>query len=178
MDMNTQTRERTNHLDKQALIDLYEEHNNSLYRYGYRLLGEQDMAEDCVAEVFTRFLQIVQNGKEPQGNIRAYLYRMTHNCVVDHFRKKRTDVDIENTILKDPQPELEDDLHLKQKREKLQEVLMKMPEEQRMVVVLRYFEDWSHEQVAQYLGKTEEATRALQYRALRSLQKKYSAKWK
>ena len=172
--MSIQTRERTHHFDRQALVELYEEHNNALYRYAYRLLGQQDMAEDCVSEVFTRFLQIVQNGKGPQGNIRAYLYRMTHNCVVDHYRQKRTDVPIENTILKDPRPELEDDLHQKQNQEKLKEVLLKMPEEQRMVIMLRYFEDWSHEQVASHLGKTEEATRALQYRALRSLQKKYA----
>jgi RNA polymerase sigma-70 factor (ECF subfamily) len=178
MDMNTQTRERANHIDKQAFVDLYEEHNNALYRYGYRLLGAQDMAEDCVSDVFTRFLQVVKNGKEPQGNIRAYLYRMAHNCAVDYFRKKHTDVPIEDTILKDPQPELEDDLQRKQKREKLQKVLLKMPEEQRMVIFLRYFEDWSHEQVAEYLGKTEEATRALQYRALRNLQKNYASNWK
>ncbi|HHX09459.1 MAG TPA: sigma-70 family RNA polymerase sigma factor, partial [Chloroflexi bacterium] len=117
--MSIQTRERAKHFDRQALVDLYEEHNNALYRYAYRLLGQQDMAEDCVSEVFTRFLQIVQNGKGPQGNIRAYLYRMTHNCVVDHYRQKRTDVPIENTILKDPRPELEDDLHQKQNQEKL-----------------------------------------------------------
>jgi RNA polymerase sigma-70 factor (ECF subfamily) len=103
---------------------------------------------------------------------------MAHNCAVDYFRKKHTDVPIEDTILKDPQPELEDDLQRKQKREKLQKVLLKMPEEQRMVIFLRYFEDWSHEQVAEYLGKTEEATRALQYRALRNLQKNYASNWK
>ncbi len=178
MDMDTRTKESTDHFDKQALVDLYEEHNNALYRYAYRLLGLQDMAEDCVSDVFTRFLQVVQNKKAPQGNIRAYLYRMTHNCAVDHYRKKQKDVSIENTTLIDPQPEIEEDLQQKQKREKLQEALLKMTEEQRMVIVLRYFEDWSHEQVANHLGKTEEATRALQYRALRSLQKKYANNWK
>lgn len=178
MDMKAQTRENTNYFDKKTLVELYEEHNTALYRYAYRLLGMQDLAEDCVSNVFTRFLQIVQKGKQPQGNIKAYLYRMTHNCAVDYYRTRREEEPIENIALTDPQPEMEDDLQRKQKREKLQEILIKMPEEQRMVIVLRYFEDWSHEQVAKHLGKTEEATRALQYRALRNLHKKFAGIWK
>ncbi len=178
MDMIAQAIAQTNQIDKHALVDLYDEHNEALYRYAYRLLGGQELAEDCVSEVFTRFLQIVQQGKQPYGNIKAYLYRMTHNCAVDYYRKRRPDEPIEDKVLKDPQPQLEEQLQHKLKREKLQMLLLKMPEEQRMVIVLRYFEDWPHEQVASYLGKSVEATRALQYRALRKLEKTIAGNWK
>ena len=56
MDMIAQAIAQTNQIDKHALVDLYDEHNEALYRYAYRLLGGQELAEDCVSEVFTRFL--------------------------------------------------------------------------------------------------------------------------
>lgn len=170
--------ETTYQINKEELVNLYEEHNAALYRYAYRLLSAQDLAEDCVSDVFTRFLQIVQRGKQPQGNIKAYLYRMTHNCVVDQYRKRREDESIDDKPLADPQPDLEDEMQRKQQSEKLQKVLLKMPEEQRMVIMLRYFEDWTHEQVAKHLGRSEEATRALQYRVLRKLHKTITIDWK
>jgi RNA polymerase sigma factor (sigma-70 family) len=49
--------------------------------------------------------------------------------------------------------------------------MFRLPAEQQQVVQLRFIEDWSHEEVASLLGKTVEATRALQHRALASLRK-------
>ena len=50
---------------------------------------------------------------------------------------------------------------------------MKLPEEQRMVIALRFLDGWSHDRVAEFLGKSIESTRALQYRAFVSLRKKF-----
>jgi DNA-directed RNA polymerase specialized sigma24 family protein len=49
--------------------------------------------------------------------------------------------------------------------------VFRLPPEQQQVIQLRFIEDWSHEEVAGYLGKTVEATRALQHRGLASLRK-------
>jgi DNA-directed RNA polymerase specialized sigma24 family protein len=46
---------------------------------------------------------------------------------------------------------------------------MRLPEEQRMVIELRYLENWSHKEVSSFLGKTVEATRALQHRSMVTL---------
>jgi RNA polymerase sigma-70 factor (ECF subfamily) len=77
-------------LDKQSLVRVYEEYSPGLYRYAYRLLGDQDLAEECVAETFSRFLQVIRRGRSPDGNLRAYLYRMAHNWAVDFYRKQTT----------------------------------------------------------------------------------------
>jgi RNA polymerase sigma factor (sigma-70 family) len=55
------------------------------------------------------------------------------------------------------------------KVEKLKKALMRLPEEQRMVIELRYLENWSHKEVSSFLGKTVEATRALQHRSMVTL---------
>jgi RNA polymerase sigma factor (sigma-70 family) len=49
--------------------------------------------------------------------------------------------------------------------------LLRLPPEQRQVIELRFVEDWPHDAVAAALGKTVEATRALQHRALTSLRR-------
>ena len=55
--------------------------------------------------------------------------------------------------------------------DRVREALWHLPEEQRHVVAMRFLEGLNHEEVAVSLGKTTEATRALQYRALSSLRR-------
>ena len=56
-------------------------------------------------------------------------------------------------------------------RERVRAALMQLPPDQRRVIELRFLEEWSHEAVAEALGKTVEATRALQHRALAVLRR-------
>ena len=66
-------------IDREMLVGIYEQHNAELYRYAYRLLGNRDMAEECVAETFSRFLQSIAKRRNAIDNVRAYLFRITHN---------------------------------------------------------------------------------------------------
>jgi RNA polymerase sigma-70 factor (ECF subfamily) len=56
-------------------------------------------------------------------------------------------------------------------RDQVRAALMKLPDDQQQVIHLRFLEDWSHAEIAEVLGKTTEATRALQYRALITLRR-------
>ena len=159
-------------LDKPALVQLYESHSPGIFRYAYRLLGDSHLAEDCVAETFSRLLLAVKNGKGPGENPRAYLYSMAHNWITDHYRRRpivMEALDEELHVTSQGNPDQE--LHLKQRGDRVREALMRLPGEQRQVVVLRFMENWSHEQVAAAMGKSVEATRATQHRALAALRR-------
>jgi RNA polymerase sigma-70 factor (ECF subfamily) len=119
--------------------------------------------------VFTRYLQRLQNGFHLNGNSKAYLYRIAHNWIVDYYRKRKPDENLTQEPLPDPKSNPEVLVNNTQIHEKLRNVLLNLPEDQRMVIELRVMEEWSHEDVAEYLGKTVEASRALQYRALKNL---------
>jgi RNA polymerase sigma-70 factor (ECF subfamily) len=56
-------------------------------------------------------------------------------------------------------------------RERVRRALLQLPADQRQVIMLRILEGWSHEEVSAALGKTVEATRALQHRALAALRR-------
>jgi RNA polymerase sigma-70 factor, ECF subfamily len=156
-------------LDKSTLSELYERHSPGLFRYAVRLLGDSDLAEECVAETFSRLLQALQKGSGPLDNAQAYLYRIAHNWVTDYYRSRRPDDPLNYELPGDAQenPAAVADGNLE--REKVRQALLNLPPEQRQVIMLRFFEEWPHTEVAQLLGKTPEATRALQSRALAAL---------
>ncbi len=172
MAIKTQALDSAGAYNRQELIIVYEQHNQELYRYAFRLLGEKYLAEDCVSETFSRYLRVVRAGRGPSENVRAYLYRSVHNWVTDHFRRHplpAAELDLEMHADPGSNP-----VHLvsqKAERERVRAALMQLPDDQRRVVELRFLEEWSHEAVAQALGKTVEATRALQHRALALLKR-------
>jgi RNA polymerase sigma-70 factor (ECF subfamily) len=172
MAIKTKTLDSAVSYDRQELIAVFEQYNLELYRYAFRLLGEKCLAEDCVAETFSRYLRVVRSGRGPSENVRAYLYRIVHNWAIDYYRR--------NPL---PSPELDLELHAdadsnpthvftrEAERERIRAALMQLPPDQRRVIELRFLEEWSHEAVAEALDKTVEATRALQHRALAALRR-------
>jgi RNA polymerase sigma-70 factor (ECF subfamily) len=156
-------------LDKQALEGIYEQYNLDIYRYAFRLLNESDLAEECVAETFHRLLIAARGGTNFE-NIRAYLYRIAHNWITDHHRRNPVrEVSLEDDLHADPEGNPSVLVSQKMDRQRVRQALMQLSPEQRQVIELRFVENWSHQEVADALGKSVDATRALQYRAVEAL---------
>jgi len=163
-------------LNAGILMEIYDLYRPGIFAYAYRLLGEANRAEDCVAETFTRFLKTLQSGGGPTNHLRSYLYRIAHNWITDCFRRE-------------PMPMLELDENftsqLDDRMEKLVEdngeinelrfALRRLTEDQRMVITLRYIEGWETDQVAAAMKRPSGAIKALQHRALVALRKLLSS---
>lgn len=159
-------------IDQKALVRIYEEHSPGLFRYAVRLLGDMELAEDCVSETFSRFLRAIKNGGGPREDVRAYLYRVAHNWITDHYRRRppptmSLDKELTDGMKGNPSQIVVEEIE----RELVRSALLRLTPEQRNVIVLRFLEGWSHQDVATTLGKSVEATRALQSRALASLRR-------
>ncbi len=72
----------------QALAEIYDRYSPGLYAYAMRLLGDACLAEDCVSETFARFLKSLRAGQGPEAYLQAYLYRIAHNWITDHYRRQ------------------------------------------------------------------------------------------
>jgi RNA polymerase sigma-70 factor, ECF subfamily len=159
-------------IDKQTLAEIYQQYSPGLFRYSVRLLGDRRLAEDCVAETFSRYLKTLKSGGEPPQNVQAYLYRVARNWITDQFRRQpppplELKEEVEADHLANPAR-----LVAKQmERERVHRALLQLTEEQREVIVLRFLEGWSHEQIAASLEKNVDATRAAQARGLKSLRR-------
>jgi RNA polymerase sigma-70 factor (ECF subfamily) len=161
-------------LDEDALAAVYDSFNLAIFYYAYRLLGEREAAEEIVAETFYRLLRSIGAGGGPEEHLKAYLYRVAHNLIVDHFRRHppvELNLDWENVPVhdlgEDPMQEVEHSLE----QAKVRQILWKLTPDQRQVVVLKYFEGLSNHEVSQILGKPVGAVKSLQHRALNALRR-------
>ena len=162
--------------DQKALGEIYDLFSPELYRYAYRLLGNQQLAEDCVAETFRRFLQALKGGGGPRDHLRAYLFRVAHNWATDYYRRRGPQlVAIEDSppliSSENPARALDD----KEAQAQVREALHKLTPEQQQVIMLKFYEGWSNEEVAQSLKKTVGAVKALQHRGLVTLRRLVNA---
>lgn len=155
--------------DPAALAELYDEFAPRLYAYIYRRVGEQRLAEDLTSEVFVKALSALRKGRFASESLQAWLYRLAHNQVIDHYRRNKGDMPLNESLpAPDSVPEAARRRHW---QNKLREALPHLTEEQQHVIVLRFGEGQSAGEVAQALGKTEESIRALQHRALAALRR-------
>lgn len=160
--------QRASQLETQALADIYDTHSPGIYRYSMRLLGEESLAEDCVAETFARFLKSLQEERGPREHLQAYLYRIAHNWIVDSYRNGRETVELSEAFRSEadiPEEEAAKNIRRKQVRDAIRH----LTPEQQQVISLKYLEEMSNEEVARVMRKPIGAVKSIQHRALRSL---------
>ncbi len=162
--------------DLQALGEVYDRYSPGLYGYAFRLLGDASLAEDCVAETFSRFLQALKAGRGPQDYLQAYLYRIAHNWITDQYRRQpppSLSLEDEQGYPSDSHPEREAVQRLEQ--EQVRAALHRLTPEQRQVVILKFIEGWENEGIAKAIDKPTGAVKALQHRALEALRRMLAA---
>ncbi|MBC7235158.1 MAG: sigma-70 family RNA polymerase sigma factor [Chloroflexi bacterium] len=163
---------RAREYDLAALGELYDRYSPKIYTYMLYHTGDQELAEDLTANVFTKMLDAIQSSKAWEQSFSGWLYRIAHNQVVDHFRRdsRYTKQPLDERLPLDGQDLLaqaEDSIS----SERVREAMAHLTEEQQMVIVLKFFEERSNLEVAEIMGKTEGAIKSLQYRALAALRR-------
>jgi RNA polymerase sigma-70 factor (ECF subfamily) len=165
--------ERAKNLDIEALGELYDRYAPKVYAYLYRRLGNTAQAEDLTGEVFLRVLQAIRSRRTWRTSFRAWLYRIAHNQVVDHYRHRPpappvpASEDLASDGSDDPVNAVEDALE----RARIQVAIEQLTPEQQEVLALRFGEGLKTGQVAGVIGKTPGAVEGLQRRALASLRR-------
>ncbi len=166
------THSRDRALDRDRLAAIYDEYYQPIYRYVYRQVGDVETARDLTAEVFHRLLRVAQSGNSPERHPKAWLYRTAHNIVVDHYRRQqhRRHLPLDDELINandDPVGTAERHLSATQVRAALQH----LTPDQRQVIVLKFLEGLSNQEVAAVLDKPVGAVKSLQHRGLAALQR-------
>lgn len=156
--------------DQKALAQIYDLYSPELYRYAARFLGDPSVAEDCVADTFSRFLKAIRNRRGPKDYLKAYLYRIAHNWIADYYRRAPDVVELKDTHPgKDNSPEEETSRRIRQAQTRA--AIMQLTPDQQQVIALKYLQGQNNEEVAQALHKPVGAVKSLQHRALAKLEK-------
>lgn len=143
----------------EAIEAVYREHHNSLLRFAWLLTGRREDAEDVVHGTFLRFAQV-----EPEPtNPGAYLRTMVMNAIKD-LRRER------GRYSPAPLPDLP---QFSPESQELWDVLRVLSDDQREVIVLRYHDDLTQEEIAQVLDCPIGTVRTRISRGLSRLRKAY-----
>lgn len=158
--------------DEAALSELYDRYEAKIFNYIYRRTGDEAVAEDFTSQVFLKMLESIRDQKAWHSSFSGWLYRIAHNLVIDHYRRKGRHDAVE---LEEASPSISDEESLevevenKLTAERLRSAIQRLTEEQAEVVSLRFLEGYSISEVAAMTNRSEGAVKALQYRAVTTL---------
>lgn len=160
--------------DTDAFADLFEMTLPSIFRYLYGRCGDATLAEDLAQDSYIRAMRAVRTSfTGGSSEFVAWMIRIARNRFLDHVKSGRVRwevvVDELPVALARGDPEMEalnnvDGLGLRR-------ALRRLTSEQQEIVFLRFFQGLQISEVAQVTGRTEGAVKALQFRALRALQR-------
>ena len=151
---------------------LYEEYSARVYRYVYMHTRQVEQAEDLTQEVFLRALNSIRSYSDQGKPFLAWLLRIAHNRVIDHYRwmARHRSVELADTVVTsadDPVAEVE-------KRAEITKVLRAVPNltpGQREVISLRFGSGLHLDETAAVMGKSVGAVKMLQHQAVERLKK-------
>jgi RNA polymerase sigma-70 factor (ECF subfamily) len=157
--------------EKEArLAGLYDEYYDRLSRYICVRIGDRAEAEDLAGEVFLRALRSLQSYKERGVPMQAWLFRIAHNLVVDHLRKRSkyrtvpidgmeiaSDMDTPSAVEK------------KMEMERVAGAMEQLTPEQQEVLRLRFFGGLTSKEAGGFLNKSDGAVREMQRAAVEKL---------
>jgi len=143
-----------------------------MYFYIYRRVSDPAAAEDLTSELFLRVLRSIRNERAWRGSFSAWLYRIAHNLVVDHYRRQPAEpsqpVD-ESLAAVDADPVVTTENALASER--LRAAIGRLTPDQQEVLALRFGESLTAAETGQIMEKSTGAVEALQHRALASLRR-------
>lgn len=154
---------------------LYDRYLDKVYQYIYYRVGDVPLTEDLTSQVFMRAWEAIGQFRWQGFPFSAWLYRIARNLVVDYHRAHKPTLDLEDPELRsqltavDPASSPERSANWRFMVDHLRGAISHLTEEQQQVIILKFLQGFSTEEVAQRLGKTSGAVRALQFRALSAL---------
>ncbi|HYZ79930.1 MAG TPA: RNA polymerase sigma factor [Solirubrobacteraceae bacterium] len=156
--------------DPDAIRFLYLRYADNVYGYVCSIVRDEHEAEDVTQQIFAKLLTALQRYEPRSVPFSAWILRIAHNAAIDHMRARRA-VPCEEVR----SPDLEDvDLSRERARD-LQAALDKLPPEQRDVIVMRFVLGLSPREIAERIGRSEDAVHGLQHRGRITLRRELTA---
>jgi RNA polymerase sigma-70 factor, ECF subfamily len=157
--------------NKNAFGLLYERYQDEIYRYVSYRVGDPIEAEDITSNVFLKTWEYLPKIKKQDAsirNLRAWLYRVAKNMIIDFYRTKKPER--MTSFIKEDENSTRDSKEPVIPTSRLTKAIMELEPRQQQIIVLRFINQISHKEAAEIMGLNPAHTRILQYRALKKLQ--------
>lgn len=161
--------------DADAFGKIYDMFADQIYRYVYFKASEDDV-EDIVETVFLKAWEKIHQYKTGKKSFSSWIFRIAHNLVVDSYRARKDKETVELTPdvaeyrrEHNPIRVTEDKIH----SDALKDALSAIKPRYRQVLILKFINELSNQEISGVLKKSEGSLRILQFRALRALKAEF-----
>lgn len=147
--------------NKSAISTLIEKHNRRVRDYIRMMVGDSDLAADIAQETFIKAVSVIDEGRyTDKGKFLSWVLRIAHNKALDYFRSQKNNSSISESsagynvlgTIKYADKSIEDSMISEQVDADIRALVEQLPDEQREVVMLRYYSDLSFKEIADQTG--------------------------
>ncbi|MBE3570796.1 MAG: RNA polymerase sigma factor SigW [Bacillales bacterium] len=167
--------------DQNAYGEIVEFYKDKVYQLCYRMLGNRHEAEDAAQEAFLRAYLNIRRYDENR-KFSTWLYRITTNLCIDRIRKKKPDYHLDAALEGSENVTLysqiassshlpEQEVEQMELQESIQQAILKLPEKYRAVIILKYVEELSIEEIAGILNMPVGTVKTRLHRGREALRK-------
>ncbi|MAW94075.1 MULTISPECIES: sigma-70 family RNA polymerase sigma factor [unclassified Leeuwenhoekiella] len=143
--------------DEAALSILISRHQQRIYSFIYSKVYDRDVTEDIFQDTFIKVIRTLKRGGyNEEGKFLPWVMRISHNLVIDYFRKNKRMPKFDNTgdfnifsVLGDPDLNAEKRIIKNQVENDVRKLIDELPEDQRDVLVMRIYKDMSFKEIAE-----------------------------
>ena len=147
--------------NREAVSQLLERHTRRVRDYVRMMVKDNDVADDLTQEVLIKVVKVLDEGRyTDKGRFLPWVLRIAHNRVLDYFRAQKQNKTVSESsagfdILGSKnfaEPSIEESIILDQRAEEVRALVEELPDEQREVVKMRYYEGLSFKEIAEQTG--------------------------
>lgn len=143
-----------------SLGTLIEKHKQRLYSFIYSKVQDRDITEDIFQDTFIKVIRTLKKGTyNEEGKFLPWVMRISHNLVIDHFRKSNRMPSFKNTdefdifsVISDGNLNAEKQLIKEQILSDVRDLVQELPDEQKEVLVMRMYKDMSFKEISENTG--------------------------
>lgn len=162
--------------DKDAFGVLYKIFLNKIYRFTYYLIGDEFSAEDITQNTFLKAWNGMPRFSPDRGTFQSYLYTIARNLVIDNQRKKKIySLEDMGDVIESKENQ-EHDFWRDEAMQKVHEALDDLEEDDRQIIILRFFEEMHFDEISEVIGKESGAIRVRVHRLMGVLKQKLDGK--
>ncbi|HET8854850.1 MAG TPA: sigma-70 family RNA polymerase sigma factor [Salinimicrobium sp.] len=146
--------------NENSLSILIDRHKQRIYSFIYSKVFDKDIAEDIFQDTFIKVIRTLKRGKyNEEGKFLPWVMRISHNLVIDHFRRNKRMPKFENSesfnifsVLSDSDLNAEKQIIKDQIESDVRILIQELPEDQREVLIMRIYKDMSFKEISERTG--------------------------
>jgi len=147
--------------NNEAFDSLLERHKDRVFTYIYHAVKNEELADDIFQDTFVKAIMTIKQGRYVEnGHFPAWITRIAHNLIIDYYRQARaenlqsTDDEDANILNRKELSDctIEDNMIESQIHNDVRRLVKALPENQRQVLVMRYYKNMSFKEIADTTG--------------------------